>query len=492
MQVAEFGRLPSPVEAALQLLGTHSEDDDALLNVYKSTERWLFETLGAFDRRYVMRQILPVVGIALAAGQPANIVPTKTWTVLRLSHLTGRQGAMHLLDIAAAAGSGTERRGLTEALMAQIVRTASVGWLVANIAVYAKAGLGTLRARRTQVGWELTASLSIDTPGYIAAIGAFFEQDRTADEPSAALRWLHGITHDDPANWTHIDAAYLAENGHSLRDYVAALRMLAAKPSQPGKAGKPRSVSVPSMASQLEAYLGTGSERAYSVLRRLRFDADRDQVEPFKQRERVSRLTLQPLLPDGPNALWVLPQLATNATFIVGSYLDRSLTPWPEPQGQVPESDKLIKRNETERNTEFERMVASRLRELGFAAHHNVKKLEGVQIAGDVDVLAARYTPAGGEIIIVEAKDPIQAYSPSQVLSQLTNFTAWMAKHDRRVLAIDSPAGVAAVQARLGVPLAGPKVIDRVVTRMPAVAHFHPKTRRRVTGLEAFLTEMTP
>lgn len=485
-QVATFRTLPAAVLDAVRQNATEPLDFATLLRIYDVTEDWLFSAVERFHRPYLLRQLLPLAEAALGAGQPASVVPSKAWSILRMSHLTNRQGALHLLDVlAASTGEGPgSRKGLSARLIEELEGVARLSWFLSNISVFVRAGFGTARLNPSATGVDVVTTVSIDTPGYMAAIADFFDGQRQTNESSATLEWLLRQRNDAPPRWEAIDAAYLRDNGHSLRDMMSGLLTISRLRTPP------QNSSIAALAEGLRAFAGISAYRAASTIEALQFDGSRAEIEPFKQRERASRLMLRPLLRNGPASVWVLPQLATNALLVIGGYFDRSLTPWPEPQHIVPEADKLIKDAEAERNLAFEGVVCDALAAIGFIARRNVRALPGIRVIGDIDVLAARHTRDGGEIVVVEAKDPIQVYSPSQVVGQLGNFKEWIRKHDRRVQALSTPAGRRAVENRFGVSLPSPTVLGRVVTRMPAVASFHPSTSAQVSGLNEFIAEL--
>jgi hypothetical protein len=169
---------------------------------------------------------------------------------------------------------------------------------------------------------------------------------------------------------------------------------------------------------------------------------------------------------------------------------------WPGPEGDKRHDTpfrRALKVIEDSRNVDFEKLLVKEMQRHGCVATHSVARLDGVSFRGDIDCLAISRN--GDTIWVIEAKDPIDVASPSQIRSQLTNFAAYWEKHSARVAVIDTPAGRRAVSTRLGVTLAPQCTIRSfLVTRRPSPVNYF-STRKRemieLATLSAILADAT-
>jgi hypothetical protein len=301
------------------------------------------------------------------------------------------------------------------------------------------------------------------------------------------FRWLGSGGESVAHLWAAADTAMMNEYGCSLRTFLRTMATFATH-----RVPQHRRISVATeeeLASEvMEAFPVPDKAEVYQAIAALTTDRSdiRENLMAWQQRERGARLVTTPLLGAArPGTVIIVPALVLLAWQVHIQYL--LVGRWPHPEGSreyMTPFRRSLKDIESHFNLQFEQEVAARFEQLGFAAITQIKHLRGIEIRGEIDVLAV--SAKRGEIWIVEAKDPITPHSPMQFDSQVRNFKEWSLKHLARVNLIDSTAGRAAVSQRFRISDAEAfNVRSIIVTRNPSPASFSTDMPERVVWLNA-------
>lgn len=302
------------------------------------------------------------------------------------------------------------------------------------------------------------------------------------------FRWLNdgGESVDDHL-WAAADAAMRNEYGCSLRTFLRTMFTFASH-----QLPQHRRISVvreKELESEvMEAFPVPDTGEVHQAIAALTANRDdiRENLSTWQQRERGARLVTTPLFDAArPGRVVIIPALVLLALQVHIQYL--LVGTWPRPEGSredMTQFRQAIKDIESHFNLRFEYEVSAMFEQLGFTALTQIKRLPGLAITGDIDVLAIN--EQRGEIWVVEAKDPITPYSPRQFSSQALNFKEWSRKHLARVNLIDSTAGKAAVAQCFRINDTKELTVRSIiVTRNPSPVSFRTDMPERVTWLKA-------
>lgn len=452
---------------------------------------WMSTRIQGHDSQPIFKWTLTRVKEALAHNRPREPTSAREWARRQLPTTELRQSSLHLLEVVAAYASppGVGLPPPQAGMLAQLLAVARLQFITSNLLAYARVGVGRIAIESTNASTGVRVELldfSIDTASWVTDRTSHLDRNGDATKASPDLLWLTRQRSTAPSPWGAIDVAFRHENGFGVRELIDILVLLA----------KIRTdltpISIERLVEHLMSESGIDQSGAISALQYLTFMPDPARIEPFKQRERMGRLPLQPLIQFGTADLWIPEGLPDMALSVYVKAFHDLVTPWPEPAPALRTPvDDLLKAAEAQRNFAFEEDVAARLRDLGFAAERGVKSLPGVAIPGDIDVLAGIHLGDDFLLVVVEAKDPIETTSPGQIGSQVSNADEWLRKHQQRVNVLREPSAARAAAKRLGVPERGNVLmVDRVVTRTPSICAYVDRFASKISYVDDFVAEL--
>lgn len=197
-------------------------------------------------------------------------------------------------------------------------------------------------------------------------------------------------------------------------------------------------------------------------------------IEPWDQQKRTARLVTQPIIAVDDTQRIVLPWWSGGALIVYLRYLADGALPWPDP-ALGPNLRAAVDSYRTRRNREFEDQVSLLATCAGRVVRTRIRKPQAIgldQLAGEIDVLVV--DPGSKKLSVIEAKDPDEVFSISQMERSVRKFHRpgeWVDKLLQKVADVrKAPESVATA---VGVSEAGPWDVEGLmVTRRPVPAAY--------------------
>jgi hypothetical protein len=471
--------------------GRYADDQLAAIHdvLVERLESWLTDAVTLLLRRDALLAVadyfaaslepLQTTFLAGAFDDYANLGPALTPSVT---------GARYLMEMVIAYANGATP--VSSERLAELNAAASALVVLSNLKTWRLTGAQRLSLivddnKRMEI---IAEAATFDLQAYGIATNHYNLSVSLRPEQEALFRWLGhegDLIHNHP--WSVADAAMVNEYGCSLRTFMRTMAALATHPL-PARRRIAVVKEVDLAAEVMQAFPVpdiTEVHRSIAVLTADQSDIGKD-LRAWQQRERSARLVTTPLFrATFSDELVIVPAFVLLATNVHVEYLCAGA--WPGPEGarkNMTPFRQALKIIESQFNLEFERDVADQFERLGFIVRTTVKKIPGIAIVGDIDVLAVHHERR--EIWVVEVKDPITPHSPMQFASQARNFKEWSSKHLARVEVLSSPAGKAAVGGIFQViDIQAFAIRSIIVTRNPSSTSFRTDMPERVIWLSA-------
>lgn len=167
----------------------------------------------------------------------------------------------------------------------------------------------------------------------------------------------------------------------------------------------------------------TRYEQALTMLTTTSSQLQASTWEPWQTRTRRHRLLVQPIVQCEDETLLIAPQYLLTSLNVYNNHLSQGVLPWTE--GIAPKVKDALAQIRDERNREFEKTLASKLRELGFKTIERIKRGDhgrlGVPaVTTEIDLVAGK--PGEHTIWLIEAKDPATVHAYAETARQLRMF----------------------------------------------------------------------